>query len=179
MNSLNDDYISVGIPIGSNENTQEFRKSKSIRRVTQSCCQLGLGERELLQVWNQLSRFQRSLIYMCVAILFFTMFYFIPSNVVNYVDSESSVLNKNVLNEPEHVRRDDNSDVQMNVLEEPDNGQFEPKKDVQVAPSADLPKQFPGTSLSYSVSRAARNQRVNDCVNRTDQFEANCRGGGL
>ncbi|KAK9696119.1 Glycosyl hydrolase family 47 [Popillia japonica] len=76
------EHISVRIP-SFNENYSEIRRPKSYWRA-----------------WNQLSRFQRSLIYMLVIISFFMVLYFIPNtdNVILNVDgSERTTINRNVL----------------------------------------------------------------------------------
>ncbi|KAK4877708.1 hypothetical protein RN001_010214 [Aquatica leii] len=84
--------------------------------------------------WNQLSRFQRSLIYMFVIAVLFTILYFLPGNsenvVVDVEKPEANTIKKDVLsnirNDPRDVENDFNEIENENqVLEEPGDVQID------------------------------------------------------
>ncbi|KAF5295497.1 hypothetical protein FQR65_LT10485 [Abscondita terminalis] len=106
--------------------------------------------------WNQLSRFQRSLIYMFVIAVLFTILYFLPGNSENVVfDSERPEANaikkdvlSNIRNDPREVENDFNEIENENqVLEEPAEVQIDDinnSKHVLARPSIGI--QFPSPS---------------------------------
>lgn len=107
MMSVQNEHISVGIPIA-NENYNDTRRSKSIWRA-----------------WNQLSRFQRSLIYMLIIISCCMVLYFIPNSdsvVLNVDVSEVNAVNRNVLVVEKKVDNEVDAEQQNHVLEEPGVG---------------------------------------------------------
>ncbi|XP_022919358.1 endoplasmic reticulum mannosyl-oligosaccharide 1,2-alpha-mannosidase [Onthophagus taurus] len=102
MVSAHKDHVLVGIPV-LNETT-DLRRNKSVWRT-----------------WNQLSRFQRSLIYMIFAVLFFMILYFIPNNtdslIINYVETTQKG----------GLKKSGSDEVPGQVLEEPSlKGGFDP-----------------------------------------------------
>ncbi|KRT82488.1 glycoside hydrolase, partial [Oryctes borbonicus] len=107
MVSVRNEHISVRIPLV-NENYNEIHRSKSFWRA-----------------WNQLSRFQRSLIYMLVIIFFFMVLYFIPNSdnvILNVEVSDPNPINRNILVGEKERKRDnelDDSQQESHVLEEP------------------------------------------------------------
>ncbi|KAB0795911.1 hypothetical protein PPYR_09972 [Photinus pyralis] len=101
----------VSILLSSDGYSKEAKKTKSIWRW-----------------WNQLSRFQRSLVYMFSAAVLFTIVYFLPgyseNSIVDVNKAEVNTIKKDVLvnirNDPRDVENDFNEIENENqVLEEP------------------------------------------------------------
>ncbi|KAF2904912.1 hypothetical protein ILUMI_01268 [Ignelater luminosus] len=120
MTALKSDHVALNLP---SEVYAETKKAKSYWRW-----------------WNQLSRFQRSLIYMFVVAVLFTILYFLPGNsdsaIVDVEKPEVNTLKKDVLvnirNDPRDVENDFNEIENDNqVLEEPGDVQIDDNSNIK------------------------------------------------